>query len=62
MFGPPLVLYAVFCVGGIIVAVAYLIWGAIRGHSGDGPLHPVTRLVLGLIGLGLLYELIAPWL
>ena len=62
VFWPPLVLYAVICAGCIIFMIAHPIWGAIRGHSADGPFHPITRLLLGLIGLGLLWSFIAPWL
>lgn len=61
-FGPPLVLYAVFCAGFIVVAIAHPIWGAIRGRSADGHLDPITRIVIGLVGLGLLWQMLAPWL
>ena len=62
VFGPFLILYAVFGAGCIIVSVAYPIWCAIRGHDANGALHPITRLVLGILGFGLLYPFIAPWL
>ena len=62
IFGPPLVLSAVFGAGLIIFMIAHPIWVAIRGHSADGPFHPITRLVLGLIGLGLLWSFIGPLL
>lgn len=61
-FWPPLVLYAVFGVGIMVVAIAYPLWGAFRGRSADGPLDPITRIVIGLVGLGLLWQVLAPWL
>lgn len=61
-FGPPLVLYAVFCAGFMIIAIAYPILGAIRGHGTNGPLGPITRIFIGLVGLGVLWQMIAPWL
>ena len=62
-FGPPLVFYAVV-VGFMVVVVAIMhpIWGAIFGRSVDGPLDSNTRIVIGLVGLGLLWQMIAPWL
>lgn len=48
-------------------AIAMPIWGAIFGRTpGERkrvePLHPITRLVLSLMGLGLLWVVVAPWL
>ena len=62
VFGPPLVLYAVICAGCIIFMIAHPIWVAIRGHDTNDALHPITRLLLGLIDLGLLWSFIGPWL
>ena len=51
----------------MIFVAAYPIWCAIRGRGldegrGVEPLHPIMRLVLALIGLGLLWSFVAPWL
>ncbi len=61
-FGPPLVLYAVFCVGFMVVATAHPIWVAFRGRDADGTVPPFVRIVIGLVGLGLLWQMTAPWL
>ena len=57
------VLLALCMVGGIAVPI----WGAFFGRlpgdrGGVEPLHPITRLVVGLAGFGLLYLLVVPWL
>lgn len=54
---------AVFAVGSIAIPI----WGAIfgrapRARGGVEPLHPIARLVLALAGLGVLWQMIAPWL
>lgn len=61
-FGPLLVLYAVFGAGIMVVAIAYPIWVAFRGRDADGSVPPFVRIVIGLVGLGLLWQMIAPWL
>lgn len=55
---------AVVFMGGTIVV---LIWGAIFGRipgerGAVEPPHPITRLVLGVIGLGLSWSFIGHWL
>ena len=67
VFGPILILLAAFVVIAIIVSIAYPIWAAIRGRvlgkfGGVEAISPMLRLILGFLGLTLLYSLIAPWL
>ena len=65
VFGPLLILYAVFGVVFMIAAIAVPIWAAIfgrvPGERGEPP-APITRLVIGLAGLALLCSLVLPWL
>ena len=62
VFGPPLALYVAVAVGVVIFVIAHPIWVAIRGHSAGEPLPPITRLMFGFIGFGLLWWMAAPWL
>ena len=64
---PAWALLAVLLVLCMVGGIAAPIWGAIFGRlpgdrGGVEPLHPITRLVVGLVGFGLLYSLVAPWL
>lgn len=65
LFGPFLILYAAFGAVIMISAFAVPIWGAIFGRvPGDRgePAGPIVRLVVALAGLGLLWQMVAPWL
>ena len=57
---PLLVIYAVICVGMIIFVIAHPIWVAIRGHYDNDTLHSITRIVLVVIAVGVLWSVIAP--
>ena len=64
---PAAALSAVLLVLCMVGGIAAPIWGAIFGRlpgdrGGVEPLHPITRLVVGLVGFGLLYSLVVPWL
>ena len=62
VIGPPLVVWVVFCAGFIIVVIVHPIWVAVRGRDYRKPVDPFTRTVAGLVGLGLLWSFIRPWL
>ena len=48
---------------GIAAPILGAIFGRLPGDRGGvEPLHPITRLVVGLVGFGLLYSLVVPWL
>ena len=61
--GPAWALLAVLLVICVVGSIGAPIWAAIFGRlPGDRgePLHPITRLVVGLIGLGVLFVVL--WL
>ncbi len=64
---PILAFSAVLLVICMVGSIAMPIWGAIFGRApgergGVEALHPIARLVLALAGLGVLWQMIAPWL